>query len=115
MGTFVYYISGYLIGEVDEYEQVARPHDEPSGAKEEKESDGPEADRVKDRVEGEEDDVNVPNELPENAIFIPLWWGKKRPPEFFKGSDPEWQGYVKFSMDLAKVEDVKCKSRHVEA
>lgn len=46
--------------------------------------------------------VELPDELPEDAIFIPLWWGTKRPDRYYKGSDPEWQSYVKFSHDKKK-------------
>ena len=53
--------------------------------------------------------VELPDELPEDAIFIPLSWGKRRPPVYYKGTDPEWQNYVKFSHDKKKVNLVRRK------
>lgn len=47
----------------------------------------------------EELDVQLPDTTPEGAIFIPLWWAKERRRTFYKGSDPEWQGFIKFAKD----------------
>ncbi|KAH0144265.1 hypothetical protein KCU67_g13164, partial [Aureobasidium melanogenum] len=38
----------------------------------------------------------------ENSLFIPLTWAKKLPRTFYKGSDPEWQEFVKVSKDKAR-------------
>ncbi|CZT19429.1 uncharacterized protein RCC_05280 [Ramularia collo-cygni] len=35
----------------------------------------------------------------EEYTFIPLTWGKKLPREFYRGSDPEWQEFVKVAKD----------------
>lgn len=41
----------------------------------------------------------VPETMPEDAIFIPLGWAQEIPPTVYKGSDPEWQGFVEFAQD----------------
>lgn len=41
----------------------------------------------------------VPETMPEDAMFIPLGWAKTLPPTVYKGSDPEWQGFVEFAQD----------------
>ena len=57
-----------------------------------------------DREEEEEKDIQLPVTMPEDAVFIPLWFPKEKPHYFYKGSDPEWQNYA----TLAKDEE-KCK------
>ena len=52
--------------------------------------------------------VNVVDKKPEDVTFIPLWWGKESPRQYFKKSDPEWQGFINFSNDKKKQESVKC-------
>lgn len=58
-----------------------------------------------DKVEGddskktEEEDVDVPAEMPEDALFIPLGLARQKPQTFYKGTDPEWQSFVDFSKD----------------
>lgn len=54
-----------------------------------------------------EDEVDVPEQMPEDAIFIPLWFPKEKPQHLYKGSDPEWQSAVTFSKDREKVKKVK--------
>ena len=55
---------------------------------------GPQTEEVAD------DEDIVPDEQPEDAIFIPVAWPQKRPREFYKGTDPEWQSF----MELARNE-----------
>lgn len=38
----------------------------------------------------------------EDAIFIPLGWARQRPTAPYKGSDPEWHEFYKFSQDEAR-------------
>ncbi|KAI5205643.1 hypothetical protein AUEXF2481DRAFT_1851 [Aureobasidium subglaciale EXF-2481] len=38
----------------------------------------------------------------EDSFFIPMTWAKKLPRSFYKGSDPEWQEFVKVSKDKAR-------------
>ena len=49
--------------------------------------------------ESEEDDVQIPDQMPENAIFIPLGFPRQLPRTFYKGTDPEWQSFMEFSKD----------------
>lgn len=35
----------------------------------------------------------------EDYVFIPMTWGKLLPREFYRGSDPEWQEFVKIAKD----------------
>jgi hypothetical protein len=44
----------------------------------------------------------------ENSLFIPLTWAKKLPRTFYKGSDPEWQEFVKVSKDKARHKKIQC-------
>lgn len=55
---------------------------------------GQEEDGIEDEAE-----VEVPEEMPEDAIFIPLGLTRQRPPEFYKGSGPEWQSFIEFNKD----------------
>ena len=55
----------------------------------------------------EEDDQMVPDEQPEDAIFIPVGWPRQLPRVFYKGSDPEWQSFLKFAGDMGKPPAVK--------
>lgn len=47
----------------------------------------------------DEDDVQVPETMPEDAFFIPLGLVRQRPQTHYKGSDPEWQSFVEFAKD----------------
>lgn len=49
--------------------------------------------------EPEEDDVEIPDQMPENAIFIPLSFPRQLPRTFYKGTDPEWQSFIAFAKD----------------
>jgi hypothetical protein len=44
----------------------------------------------------------------EDSLFVPLTWAKKLPRSFYKGSDPEWQEFVKVSKDKARVKKIHC-------
>ena len=44
-----------------------------------------------------DDDDIVPEEQPDDALFIPMGWPQQRPKEFYKGSDPEWQSFLEFA------------------
>jgi hypothetical protein len=46
-----------------------------------------------------EDDVQLPDEAPEDSWFIPLGLIYLRHPTLYKASDPEWQSFVAFSRD----------------
>lgn len=61
-----------------------------------------------EKGEEEEDlEVDIPEELPEDAIFIPLGFTRQRPQEFYKGSDPEWRSFVEFRRDRDREKKVR--------
>lgn len=47
----------------------------------------------------DENDVQVPETMPEDALFIPLGLVRQLPHTHYKGSDPEWQSFVEFGKD----------------
>ena len=49
--------------------------------------------------DAEEEDVDIPDEMPEDALFIPLWFARQKPKTFYKSTDPEWQSFVDFAKD----------------
>lgn len=55
--------------------------------------------------EGEEDD----EEEGEEMFFLPLSWPKLADRVYYKGSDPEWQEYIKLSKDKPKQSKIFCK------
>ena len=63
--------------------------------------------------EGEED-VQVPDEMPEDAVFIPLGPVRQLPQTFYKGTDPEWQSFIEFSKDKKKSLAVRSKYSSLE-
>ena len=57
--------------------------------------------------EDNEDNSEVPEEQPEDALFIPLGWPRQVPRVFYKASDPEWQSFHHFAKDKRKALAVK--------
>ena len=57
--------------------------------------------------DSEEDDADVPEEMPEDALFIPLWFAREKPKTFYKGTDPEWQSFVDFSKDRKRSQFIR--------
>jgi hypothetical protein len=58
-----------------------------------------------ERDEEDEDDDDFADD---DSLFIPLTWAKKLPRSFYKGSDPEWQEFVKVSKDKARHKKIQC-------
>ncbi|KXS98959.1 hypothetical protein AC578_4984 [Pseudocercospora eumusae] len=54
---------------------------------------------VEDEKEEEMEDEEGDGYAPEDSLFIPLTWSRKIPRTFYKGSDPEWQEFVKIAKD----------------
>ena len=97
MGTVLWYFD--LLEEVEEEDQekddqAATPHFHTS--KELKEGEEVEG------AEEEEPEAQVPETMPEDAVFIPLGLTRQRPQTFYKGSDPEWQSFLEFRRDRKK-------------
>ena len=47
----------------------------------------------------DEDDVEVPEVMPENAFFFPLGRPRQIPQTYYRGTDPEWQSFIEFRKD----------------
>lgn len=63
--------------------------------------------------EGTISDSETPEEL-EDALFIPFPGTIKQIPQSpYRGSDPEWQEYIKFSKDLELIKKVRSKDYHL--
>ena len=56
--------------------------------------------------EDDEDDI-IPEELPDDALFIPIGWPRQGPQTYYKGSDPEWQSFIEFARDQKRVKNCK--------
>ncbi|KAL9126631.1 MAG: hypothetical protein Q9217_004351 [Psora testacea] len=54
--------------------------------------------------EEEEAEMQLPENMPEDAVFIPLWFPKQKPPYSYTASDPEWQSYATVAKDQEKRE-----------
>ena len=55
----------------------------------------------------EEEDVDIPEEMPEDALFIPLWFAQQKPKTLYKGTDPEWLSFVDLSRDRKRCQFIK--------
>ena len=60
-------------------------------------------------VEEDEEEVLVPDTIPEDAYFIPLGFARQRPQTYYKGSDPEWQSFIEFSKDRKRSMAIRSK------
>lgn len=49
--------------------------------------------------DGEDEDEEGPFYADEDSTFIPMTWAKKMPRTWYRGSDPEWQEFVKIAKD----------------
>ncbi len=96
-GTAVtYYVLRYVIGEevqVDKAGDFSRISRTPPEARDQANDEPKEDDKV------DEDDVQVPETMPEDAFFIPLGRVRQLPHTHYKGSDPEWQSFVEFGQN----------------
>ena len=57
----------------------------------------------------DEDDVQVPENMPEDAFFIPLGLVRQLPHTHYKGSDPEWQSFVEFGRNRERTTAVRSR------
>ncbi|KAL8703869.1 MAG: hypothetical protein Q9201_002958 [Fulgogasparrea decipioides] len=87
--SLIYVTLGLLLEEDDEEEDSGSHTDENEqhGEKDLKVSDTGDVDAAK------------PTKNEEDAIFIPLGFAYQLPRQFYKGTDPEWQSFVKLSHD----------------
>ena len=63
-------------------------------------------DRTKDD-KAEEDGFQLPETIPEDALFIPLGRIRKVEPPDYKFGDPEWQNFVKYRRDGKKIKSIR--------
>lgn len=49
-------------------------------------------------------------EVDDAGLFIPFGWPEEQPRTFYKGSDPEWKEFIKFSKDPKKHKEVQRRS-----
>ena len=59
----------------------------------------------------EDDDVEIPETMPEDAIFIPLGLARQRPETYYKAADPEWQSFIEYRKDREREPAIKSLSR----
>ena len=83
----------YILAEGEETKDEASAHSKTQGENRDKANDGAQQD------EDDEDDVQVPEVMPEDAFFIPLGMAREIPHTYYKGSDPEWQSFIEFRQD----------------
>lgn len=62
-----------------------------------------------EHAEEGEDEVDIPENMPEDAIFIPLGFTRQRPETFYKGTDPEWQSFIEYRKDREREPAVKSR------
>ena len=64
----------------------------------------------------EEEDENsiVPEEQPEDAIFIPLGWVRQCEQTYYKSNDPEWKSFVEFAVNRDRNEKVRREFHNFE-
>ena len=57
--------------------------------------------------EAEEEEDGPPFYADEENTFIPLTWSKKLPRSYYRGSDPEWQEFIKVAKDKSRHKKVQ--------
>lgn len=107
-----YAILEYLDLDLEEEEEKAAPAKKKS-------EDG----NIEGKEDGEEEEeeeaggeVQIPDEMPEDAIFIPVGLTRQRPQEYYMGTDPEWQSFIEFRKDPGREKVIRstCSLNEVE-
>lgn len=95
VGIYAYsnVILKYLDVEIEILDDDEAEHGQPK-----KDADGKEVVEEEEEGEGEEG----PFYADDNSTFIPLTWGTKLPRTFYRGSDTEWQDFVKVAKDKSR-------------
>jgi hypothetical protein len=52
------------------------------------------------------DDTDNPDEEEGSGFFLPIMWPVEEERTFYKGSDPEWQEFVKFANNQSRRKEV---------
>ncbi|KAI9834787.1 MAG: hypothetical protein M1819_002873 [Sarea resinae] len=63
---------------------------------------------TKDQKDGRVSRRELPPEVADDdAIFIPFGWARQCPRKFYKGSDPEWQEFIKLANNRQKAQKIR--------
>ena len=115
IGSAVYVVLTYLDVEEEEIVDKAGSLSKTQPEEDDKANNGAQEDGSVN-----EDDVQVPETMPEDALFIPLGRIRQRPHTHYKGSDPEWQSFVEFGNDRQRPAAVRsmftsspCRAQHL--
>lgn len=60
-----------------------------------------------DELDEEEAQHEDSDYVVEGSLFIPMTWATKVPRSFYRGSDPEWQEFVKVAKDKERLQKIK--------
>lgn len=98
----IYGFSRYIgieveVGVVDNEEGKATRHGGQNGSDNEWQQAGQEMD------DGEEDEEEYDDAL----LFLPTGLSRPTPKKFYRGSDPEWQDFIKMAKDKPRVEKIR--------
>ena len=63
-----------------------------------------------DEAGGDENEVEIPETMPEDATFIPLGFARQRPETYYKATDPEWQSFIEYRKDREREPAIKSTS-----
>lgn len=91
----------YLDIEVEILDEEDLAQEEAELAKQDRRS-GREVRDADAKEEDEDEEGDGPFYADEDSTFIPLTWATKLPRSFYRGSDPEWQEFVKVAKDKAR-------------
>lgn len=67
------------------------------------------AESESDDEDEEDDDDLVPEDQPDDAWFIPLWFARECEREYYAADDPEWESFLDFNEDMKHRHAVKRK------
>ena len=65
------------------------------------------------QADEDEAEVEIPETMPEDAIFIPLGFARQQPETYYKATDPEWQSFIEYRKDREREPAIKSTSRFV--
>ncbi|KAF2442161.1 hypothetical protein P171DRAFT_417105 [Karstenula rhodostoma CBS 690.94] len=62
---------------------------------------------ITDEEEGEWEEQDDEEEEDEGLIFLPTGFSRPRPRSYYRGSDPEWQTFVRLAQDRPRVDKIR--------
>ncbi|KAF2118124.1 hypothetical protein BDV96DRAFT_569283 [Lophiotrema nucula] len=75
--------------------------------KEQAEDDQEEGVEVEDDEEEEEDEDDEEEDEDDALVFLPTGFSRAKPRSFYKGTDPEWQEFVRIAPDRKRIDQVR--------